>query len=169
MLNVNSDRKINMAKEMEKLTKQSLISLVNDLNGIIRSCEYENCYNKVIQFFNLTSKLDDRLHEVYDIPLRGWEFWGIKSKDRKRAETDRAFFTKEVHKAGRDSCGINRTNPGEEVTKNDVFFGDIFGIWTGSVAKFEACKEPFVQEKIRQQIVNFIQSYKNSFKVDWLK
>ena len=158
-----------MAKEMEKLTKQSLISLVDDLNGIIRSCEYKNCYDKVIQFFNLISKLDDRWAEVREIPLKGWKFWGIKSKGRKQAEADRAFFFKEVRKAGRDPYGINRTKPGEEVTKDNVFFGDIYGIWTGPVAKFEACEETFVQEKVRQQIVLFVQSYKKSFNVDWLK
>ncbi len=151
------------------ITKQSLISLVRDLNGIINNINYENCYDRVIQFFNLTSKLDDRWIEISQLPLKGWKFWSFKSKDRKQAEADRAFFFKEVKKAGRCPHGINRTERGEEVTKDNVYFGDIFGIFTRTVATFEAFEGSFVQEKIRQQIVSFVQSYKDSFKLDWLR
>ena len=155
---------------MEKITKQSLISLVKDLNGIIRDTRYENCYTRVVQFFNLTSKLDDRWIEISELPLKGWKFWGFKSKDRKQAEADRAFFFKEVKKAGRCPYGINRTKRGEEVTKDNVYFGDIHGIWTDTVAKFEALENPSIQEVIRWQIVEFVQSYMSSFNnLDWLK
>jgi len=177
---------------MSKLTKEAFISTVRDLNGIIRSCEYENCYNKVVQFFNITSVLHDHLGDIYDFPLskppvskrplKGVNFFGIKSRARKQAEAERQEqaearkrveakrdrFIAEVTKAGRNPYGINRTKSGEQVTEHNVYFGNIFGLWTGTVAKFEACEDTYVQEKIRQQIVEFVQSYESSFQLDWL-
>ena len=177
---------------MERITKQSLISLVWDLNGIINNINYENCYDRVVQFFGLTSTLEDNLSEIGKLPIKcihihrlaGFVIFGFKSKARKkseearrgaeeknkRIESQRDFFFKEVRKAGRDLCGRNRTKPGEQVTKHNVYFGNTGGIWTFPVAKFEELKDDdYVQSKIRQQIVSFVQGYKDSFKLDWLR
>lgn len=176
---------------MEKITKQSLISLVKDLNGIINNINYENCYDMVVKFFGLTSTLEDNLSEIGKLPIKcvhihrlaGFVIFGFKSKARKkseetrreaeeknkRIESHRDFFFKEVRKAGRDPYGRNRTKPGEQVTKHNVYFGDTDGIWTSTVAKFEECEDSSVQKVIRRQIVEFVQSYKNSFHLEWLK
>ncbi|MBQ5945411.1 hypothetical protein IJL65_03295 [bacterium] len=152
------------------VSKEGIITLVRELNAIIREINYNNCYDYVVEFFKRTSLFDDYWAEIKDLPLKGTKVFGIKSKARKKAEADCAFFFKEVHKAGRDLCGHNRTNPGEEVTKENVYFGDVWGLHTHTIAQFERAKDdPNVREAIPRQIVDFVQSYKNSFKVDWLR
>lgn len=155
---------------MEKITKQSLISLVKDLNGIINNITYENCYDMVVKFFGLTSTLEDNLAEIINLPLKGKEIFRIKSAARKQAEDDRSSFIATVRNAGRDPSGRNRTKIGETVTKHNVYFGDTDGIWTFTVAKFEELKDDeYVQSSIRSQIVDFVRCYKDSFKLDWLR
>jgi hypothetical protein len=143
--------------------------LVEDLNGIINNINYENCYDMVVKFFGLTSTLEDNLSEISGLPMKGKKVFRIKSAAREKAEADRSFFIETVRNAGRDLCGRNRTKPGEQVTKHNVYFGDTDGIWTFPVAKFEELKDDdYVQSKIRWQIMNFVRCYEDSFKLDWL-
>lgn len=165
----NKKRQKKMKRE-QKITKDALISMVNNLNEIIKSINYDNCYDLVVKFFGITSLLDDNWDDVTQLPLKGWKILGIKSKSRKDAEAEYSFFFEEIHKAGRNPYGINRTAPGEPVTKETLYFGDVWGIWTDTVAKFEKTEDDeFVQEKIRQQIYQFVKSYDKSFKLDWLR
>lgn len=152
------------------VSKDGILVLVRELNAIIHEICYENCYDYVIDFFERTSLLDDYWDEIKGLPLKGTKLFGIKSKARKKAEADRALFFKKIHKAGRNLYGRNRTQPQEPVTKDNVYFGDVWGLHTHTVAEFERAKDDtFVQEKIRQQIVGFVQSYKGSFNANWLR
>ena len=152
------------------ISKEGLISIVMDLNGIINNISTENCYGMVVKFFGLTSTLEDNLFEIGDLPMKGKKVFGVKSAARKKAEADRAFFIKEVKKAGRNLDGINRTEPQEPPTKYNIYFGNIDGIKTLPVVEFENCKDDdYVQPRIRWQIVDFVKSYKDSFKLDWLR
>lgn len=155
--------------EVTVFTKTGLTTLVNNLNEIISSISCENCYSMVVKFFTLTSMFEDYESDIKKLPLKGWQICGVKSNTRKEAESSRDFFFKEVRKAGREPHGHNRTEPGEVVTENNVFFGDVFGIFTKNIADFSACKDEYVQQHIRNQIVGFVKSYNKSFKVDWLK
>jgi len=155
---------------MEKhVSKEGLVALVDELNAIIHGINRENCYKYVVDFFERTSLIDDYWAEIKDFPLKGIKVFGIKSRDRKKAEADRAFFFKEIHKAGRSSSGYNRTEPGEEVTKSNLYFGGVFGLFTKPITEFEVSEDEYVQKHIRNQIVGFVTSYRNSFNVDWLK
>lgn len=155
---------------MEKhVSKDGVIVLVRELNAIIHEISYENCYDYVVKFFERTSLLDDYWLEIKGLPLAGSKIFGIKSRARKKAENDRAFFFKEIRKAGRDSCGYNRTEPGEEVTKKNLYFGGVFGLFTNNITSFEKSEDECVQKHIRSQIVGFVKSYKDSFKSDWLR
>ena len=141
-----------------------------DLNNIINNIDSKNCYDMVVKFFGLTSTLEDNLDEICQLPLKGVNIFGIKSDARKQAEADRTFFVKEVGKAGRDCCSHNRTEPQEPVTKDNVYFGGVDGLNTYSVARFERAKDDqYVQDSIRWQIVDFVRSYRHSFKFDWLR
>jgi hypothetical protein len=42
-------------------------------------------------------------------------------------------LNKHFENAGRNLSGMNRTKPGQEVTSENVFLGDKFGLWTFSV------------------------------------
>ena len=88
-----------------------------------------------------------------------------------RAEIKLDGLLREINKAGRDSFGHNRTKPGEDVTKDNVYFGDVWGIGTFSVRTFEEeyKKDTFVQTHIRKQITRFVKSYEDIFNANWLR
>lgn len=164
---------------MKLFTKNEFVTEVMNLNQIINHINKENCYDKVVEFFTITSYLQDHAREIEELlpPIRGFKFCGIKSSYRKECEFKRSkaelglkVFLNELNKAGRDMYGHNRTEHGEPVSKNNIYFGDTAGIWTFPVVKFEEeCKnDTYVQENIRNQITNFVRSYKGSFDIDWV-
>ena len=163
---------------MEKLSKNELVAQVKNLNVIIEHINTENCYDEIVKFFTITSVIQDRTQEIKEFlpPIEGIKFWMWKGNRRKRSEAKRAQaekalqrFISEISKSGRSLYGYNRTKPGEDITKDNIFFGNIEGINTLSVKELE--KHPndaYVQKHIRNQITEFVKSYKNSFNTDWL-
>ena len=161
------------------MTKEQLITEVQNLNAIIATTNLDNCYEKVVSFFRITSKIQDHAKDLEALlpSIEGKKFYGWKSKQRKssekrRAEAEKLFesFRYELSKAGRNPYGYNRTETEKPVTKDKVFFGDIEGINTLSIEKLEKCPDDtYVQNHVRSQIVRFVKSYKNSFNTDWLK
>ena len=153
-----------------KITKDQFVLEVQNLKAIVRSISTENCYDKIVEFFTITSHLQDCSNEIRQLPLKGCKVFGIRSKQRKSAEAGLGKFLQQVHKAGRCPSGYNRTKSGEIITKDNLYFGDVYGIWTNTVRKFESdCwNDEDVQKHIRNQITGFVQSYKNSFNTDWL-
>ena len=165
---------------VKKLSLGQLVADVLNLNTIIRFINKDNCYEQVVRFFSLTSELQDHSEDLKQfLPcVEGFKFFGLKSEKRKKSEVRRQeaemglkAFLQEVNGAGRDSFGINRTEFGEKITKDKIFFGNVWGISTFSVREFEGKyrDDAFVQEHVRDQICNFVRSYKNSFNLDWLR
>lgn len=164
---------------MKSLSKNELIAEVMNLNATIEFINEGNCYDQVISFFRITSYLQDHSKEILNLlpQIEGHKLCGIKSHRRRLSEIKRAQakkelkkFLKEINKAGRNLNGHNRTKPGEKVTKDNVYFGDISGSWLFPISKFEnECKKnEFVQNRIRKQITSFVKSYKNIFNTEWL-
>lgn len=164
---------------MGNLTKRELLSHVIKLHVIIELINTENCYDKIVKFFQITSELQDRSEEIMKLlpPIEGINFCGWKSAKRKQSENSRMRarikldgLLREINKAGRDSFGHNRTKPGEDVTKDNIYFGDVWGIGTFSIRTFEEeCKkDTFVQTHIRNQITRFVKSYEDIFNANWL-
>ena len=155
---------------METISKNQFIAEVQNLKAIVDSINTQNCYDKIVEFFTITSHLQDCSDEIRLLPLKGFKVWGKRSEKRRSAEIELENFLAQIHKAGRCSYGYNRTEPGETVTKDNLYFGDVHGIWTFTVRKFEdECKnDAYVQEHIRNQITGFVKSYKSSFNTDWL-
>lgn len=146
----------------------ALINQVYELNRIIRNANVATCYDTIVEFFALTSKIQD--DGVYlQLPLKGWSFLGFKSPKRKKAEEKLYKFCVSLERGGRNQYGHNRTSRGEAVTKNNVFFGDINGICTNTVAAFQKSEDPHVQQEIRTQITHFVESYKGCFSLDWVR
>jgi hypothetical protein len=161
---------------------------VNRLHEITQTIDEKNCWTKVIDFFSLTSYLQDNVEEIVLIPLKGKEtrtVWGyIKhtisngfKKERNRTPYFspeelksielRDKFINEVTKGGRDEYGYNRTKKGEKVTKDKVYFGNIYGLFTLDVNVWENTTDKEAKGLVAQQIVRFVRSYKNSFNTDW--
>ena len=155
---------------METITKNQFIAEVQNLKAIIDSINTENCYDKIVEFFTITSHLQDCSDEIRNLPLKGFKVWGRRSEVRRAAEIGHEKFLEQVHKAGRCSYGYNRTEPGETVTKDNLYFGDVHGIWTFTVSEFqyEHGNDAYVQEHVRNQITGFVKSYTKSFDTDWL-
>ena len=166
---------------MGKLSKNELLAQVMNLRSIIEHINSENCCDEIVKFFTITSSIQDRAQEIEELlPVvegKMCKFFGWKSDLRKKSETrrfeaEKGFknFMYEINKAGRNPYGYNRTELGEPITKDKLFFGDRSGINTITVKKLEECKKDlYVQEIVRFQIVDFVKSYKASFNTDWLQ
>ena len=153
-----------------RISKDQFIAEVQNLKAIVDSISTQNCYDKIVEFFTITSHLQDCSDGIRQLPLKGFKVCGKRSEQRKLAEIELEKFLAQIHKAGRCSYGYNRTEPGETVTKDNLYFGDIYGIWTFTVRKFEdECKNvAYVQKHVRNQITGFVKSYKDSFGTNWL-
>lgn len=103
--------------------RQILIEVERQMSG--------NTLDTLVRFFNLISLWHDRGLERIVAELRDFE---------KYAVLIRTLETLALHfrNAGRDQYGWNRTGRGETVTADKVFLGNIFGLWTKTVADWQA-------------------------------
>jgi len=150
------------------MDKIDFITKVHYLDAIIDQVEYENCYNSILDFFKLTSDLQDRRLEIYYLPLKGFQFLGMTSRSRKKAEKQRDLFIQTLDRAGRNTT-YNRTQPGENVTKDKIFFGNACGVCNGRISKFESSTKNEIHEVVKPQIIKFVESFKGQFALDWLR
>ena len=158
-------------KNMETFSKDQFITKVQKLNSVIDSINTENCYDKVVEFFDITSYLQDHSEEIKALPLRGTRILFLKTFRRARSEISLEIFMNRLKVAGRCSYGHNRTEPGEPITKANIYFGNVWGICTYPIKRFEYVfkDSKFVQEHIRNQITEFVKSYKDKFNTDWVR
>lgn len=96
----------------------------------------------LVQFFQAVSKWHDRGMEDVISTLSLFHGW------RYAAGTGYEKLLPIVHllnnhfwKAGRDLYGWNRTKPGEEVTPDNVFLGNVYGLFTKPVSFWFAAKD----------------------------
>lgn len=64
-----------------------------------------------------------------------------------------------IEKAGRCPYGMNRTHKGEEVTADNVFLGDIDGLWTKTASFWLARERDGAWGCISCQAGNFVKSH----------
>ncbi len=148
----------------------TLLCKIKSLRSIIECINEENCYDEVIKFFKLTSELQD-CSEGFIGLLPSVE--GSETNRAKKVGLEQ--FLEAINRAGRNGHGsrvYNRTNPGELITKNNIYFGN----FTDDVCSFMGCltisqleTEPDLetQECVRKHITAFVKSF--SFNTDWLK
>ena len=156
-----------MAKEM-RITKNDVVTIARGLNSIIEGCCTNNCYDRALNFFAYTSYIQDHKEDIENLPIRGKKIWRKKTQKREIAEHEREKFFIEIERAGRNLSGHNKTMPGEDVTKEKIFFGCSPEL---SIARWESTayiNDKASQEKVRQEIVNFIWGFYHSFRTDWL-
>ncbi len=83
-------------------------------------------------FFNLTSPWHDRgLHGLV-AKLQQVNWRGQYDTTIEQLRKLQSLF----EQSGRNPYGWNRTKPGEDVTEQNVYLGNVFGIWTLTIAKF---------------------------------
>jgi len=150
------------------MDKRNLVLEVTYLNAIIGKIKCSNCYDIVLPFFKTTTYLQDHEKEITQLPLKGFQIFGYKSRSRKNAEAQRESFIKNIRLAGRDNKH-NHSMPGGIVTKDNIEFGNACGVVPGRVSRFETSPRKEIQEVVRPQIVEFVSSFKDSFSLSWLR
>ncbi len=69
-------------------------------------------------------------------------------------------FAVHVEQAGRDEYGMNRTEPGQPVSDNDIYLGDYAGYWTKTVAYIMGRRhEDAYYEAMCRQATEFMRSH----------
>ena len=100
----------------------------------------------LVQFFNLTSPWQDRggltaiTNRLQEVNWNGQHDETIA----KFQELNRLF-----RECGRSSSGWNRTNPGDEVTEDTVFLGNVCGLFTKTISFWRAQTTPIPYEFCR--------------------
>lgn len=101
-----------------------------------RVAESRDPLTEVVHFFDIVSKWHDR--GINDIIAEFKEVnYGQYDEMLKKLRTLQEHFVN----AGRCEYGWNRTKPGEPVTAEKVFLGNIFGLWTKTVAYWKNQKD----------------------------
>ena len=159
---------------MEKEELKEKCSAIVDL---IEQTNLGNVYENIIPFFQATAELFDHQNEIEDIPLKqkSPSFWMrlfSKKQARKLDEEigelwrQKIGLIQTIKNCGRNVNRNNRTQKGEPVTKERIFFGGIKNLGILSVAKWEEFKmgTPRTYEIIAKQMVEFMNHKKEGFK-----
>lgn len=104
-------------------------------------------YDYAVRFFNIIVDFQDNF-------VLGDKF--PKSQDAEKA------LATHIRNAGRNQYGWVRAEDGERVTLNNLYLGNISGIWTSTAAKFKASTDADVQKIIQSQVSSFIKSHRES-------
>lgn len=101
-----------------------------------------NKVEAIIELFRVISPLQDK---------GGFSQTIFKLQEKNYGQIDAAIkalevLQKHITKAGRDTYGLNRTEPGEEVRAANVFLGDVFGVWTMPASYWLEHKSRFEKE-----------------------
>lgn len=129
------DRLIELLPELEQLSRQ-LQGLPNPdvalyvglaRYGLETYFEYvaEGAIYQLVRFFSYISPWHDRLAEIDDI-IRGLADGNHYNRVLMNLRILRPHFVN----AGRERYGWNRSRPGEQVTPDNVYLGNVYGLWT---------------------------------------
>ena len=91
--------------------------------------------DRLVRFFDVVSQFNDKQQEA---PITVGRVLEAFRKAGKNPEAIEALETLQAHfnKSGRDEYGMNRTGPGEPVTADNVYLGNIFGRWTFTATRW---------------------------------
>lgn len=109
---------------------RELMPQLTELKHELQKLRHGEGIDQIVPFFNLVSPWHDRRLLV---PIRreieAFDLWSYGE-----IVEDLDALTVHFRQAGRDSCGMNRTEPGQTVTEDNVFLGDIYGLFTNPVS-----------------------------------
>lgn len=107
----------------------ALMPALRELRANLRSVEFSrDPLADIIRFFNFVSPWQDRGLRDVIAAFRDVNY-GQYDDVLEKLKTLQLHF----ERAGRSKYGWNRTKPGETVTEDNVYLGNIFGLWTKTV------------------------------------
>lgn len=119
---------VNPAQELEAALGE-LNTLAENIRPLLRNSD--RCA-ALVAFFNLTSPWHDRgLHGLI-AKLQQVNWRGQYDSTIEQLRQLQSLF----EQSGRHEYGWNRTKPGEVVTEHNVYLGNVFGVWTFTIADF---------------------------------
>lgn len=127
--------------------KNDLKKIEGDLNSLQKEMQeiskIDNKVEAIIRLFKVVSPIQDK---------GGFSQTICKLHEKNYGQLDQIISALEVlqihfRRAGRNEYGINRTKVGEEVTSENVFLGNVFGLWTKTASYWlenqQECKKMF--------------------------
>ncbi len=135
-----AENKLTIMQNLQKL-RQDLINL-GEIPADIAVYDYG------VRFFNIIAKFQDaNMLDTKTINM-------FKSPEMKT-------ITTHIERAGRDIYGWVRSERGEDVTLDNLYLGNVAGIWTFAARKFkEMPNDKYVQDNIQYQLSSFIKSHR---------
>ena len=119
---------VNPVQELEVVIRE-LNMLGENIKPLLRKSD--RC-TALVAFFNLTSPWHDRgLHSLIT-KLQQVNWRGQYDSTIEQLRQLQSLF----EQSGRNPYGWNRTKPGEAVTEHNVYLGNVFGVWTFTIAHF---------------------------------
>lgn len=163
------------------MKKEELKEKCSAIVDLIEQTDITNVYNNIVPFFQATAELYDRRSEIDSLPLKQkspsiWmrlfskeQAWKI---DEEIGELwrQKIALIQTIKNCGRNMEWNNRTKKGEQVTKDNVYFGGFNKLATLPVSKWEEFKigTPRTYELIARQMLEFMQHKKDGFKlINW--
>ena len=150
-------------EELEFLQDVRLLHRMTGNDGMLfhtNTINVTDCYEKVVEFFRLVQSI--AIKEVYaTLPLKGWKVWKFKSNARKHAENAKKTFEESIFEV-MSSFHIRAET---EISADNLFFG----VPMRSIKECKRVIDPKFQEETRLEIVEFVESFKGKFPLDWIR
>ena len=150
-------------EELEFLQDVRLLHEMTGSDGTFfcrNSINVTDCYKKVVDFFCVVQSI--AIKRVYmSLPLKGWKIWIFKSAARKRAEKAKKTFEESIFEV-MSSFHIRAET---EISADNLFFG----VPMRSIKECKRVIDPKFQEETRLEIVEFVESFKGKFPLDWIR
>lgn len=135
----DSKKKVELMDALQDLRSslKALGSIPNDMR----------IYDYAIHFFNIIATFNDK--------------YSVSKNTFKRESEKATLLAKHLGNAGRCSYGWVRSKKGEEVTLDNLYLGNVYGIWTKPARVFKDMpNDKYVQHAIQGQLYGFIESHR---------
>lgn len=135
-----STKKVQMLDSLASM-QQSLRSLGSIPNDI-------RIYDYAVHFFNIIAQFQDKHPDI-----------SILKNDKNKESI--ASLAKHISNAGREPYGWVRAKKNQPVTLDNLYLGNVAGLWTMPAAKFKSIPDDkYVQDNIQAQLRGFIKSHR---------
>jgi len=131
-------------KDMDAIYKQ-VVGLIREMKRIQ---QMSNKIEAIVRLFQVISPIQDEGGFKTTLEqIKSKNYGQISPIGIKALETLQKYF----ESAGRCEFGINRTRRGQPVTADDIWLGDVFGLWTKTAA-YWLSREEYLKKESRPDI-----------------